>query len=113
MASNAQILKLLNGQQGFEITGTGCGHITDYAFRHYVLGQISLVFEILALCSYGFPKCFNEVWGCDVDTDAGQRWEESIIFLQCQSEWCARHMLKCAADHHPDGFCLEYAQCHA
>ena len=86
IASKANILQYVNGQRDDQITGTSSVHISDYSIRHYVLGQIPVVLEILALCSFGFPKRFHEVWACHVDTDADQTCDESVT-VETKGGW--------------------------
>ena len=72
------MLQYVNGERDSQVTGHGPVHIADYAFRHYVLGQIPIVLDIVAPCSFGFPKRFHEVWALSAEIDDEQECEESL-----------------------------------
>ena len=79
-------------------------HINDYAFRHYVLGQIPVVLDVLAPCSFGFPKRFHQVFASHADHDPVQECDVSVAFIKCQHQLCGRATPRHAGDHYPDCF---------
>ena len=57
LASKAKVLQYVNGERDSHITGHGAVQITDYAFGHYVLGQIPIVLDILGAMQFSPPQC--------------------------------------------------------
>ena len=110
-ANKASILPYVNGERIATLTGIGAVHLTKYAFRHYVMGQVEAVESVLSTSkgdtSFGFPKRFHEVWASDVDVEFEQQCEPSIAFLKGLHQWLALNTLPKEAEHYPDGFATD------
>jgi hypothetical protein len=104
LANKNILLKYVNGEHDATMTGHGNLQLTDYCFRHYVLGQIPIIMEILEPGDVGYPKRFHQEFANEADLDPDQACDASEAFLIGNHEWAAVHCLPVASDHHPDGF---------